>query len=574
MLREAEARFAAGDLPAARRLVEQVLRLVPGHPQLLQFLAVICRRAGDPQAAQRAAAAALGAAPNDARIADTLGNALADLGRQEEALAAYRRAATLDPGFADARLHCAEALEALGRLGEARAVLAALPGVEPLVMTGALELAASEPAAAAAAFDRALALDPTHVRAAIGRVKAAVERAEPDAVARLARTRAAHPAERALLLEALDLLAEPETARAVEAHLAADPGWHEGRRALALFRREREGRTDWLQLHEAAVAARPRDPAGWRALVGLHAAVDDFAGAAAAAERAAAALGAPDFLAAAVGHHAAAGALDAAERLLGDPAVAARLPPLTLAKYRLRRRDPAAAEAILAPLCAASGDPETWALRGVAWQALGDRRFDWLNGQDGLVQPLDLRLPDADRDAVTALLRRLHNDAALRIGQSVRGGTQTQGNLFNRIEPELAGLKRAIFAALERYRAALPPADPGHPLLRHRDRAFAMTASWSVRLTGGGFHISHIHPKGVISSASYWALPPADPASPQAGWLELGRPPAYLALDAGAMRTVEPRVGHLVLFPSTLHHGTRLFGDGERITAAFDVAPY
>ena len=212
-------------------------------------------------------------------------------------------------------------------------------------------------------------------------------------------------------------------------------------------------------------------------------------------------------------------------------------------------------------------------LRGVAWQALGDARFAWLNGQPGLVAPLDLGLATDAREAVVALLRRLHADAALRLGQSVRGGTQTPGNLFARIEPELRHRKDAIFAALERYRAGLPPADPAHPLLRHRDAAFRMTASWSVRLTEGGFHVSHIHPKGVISSASYWAVPPADPNDPASGWLALGRPPAYLGLDLPAFATIEPVPGQLVLFPSTLHHGTRPFAGGERITAAFDLAP-
>ena len=573
LLRAAEARFAAGDLAEARRLAETVIRLVPGHPQLLQFLAVICRRQGDAAAAHRAAAAAHQAAPGDARIADTLGNTLADLGRHADALAAYARAAALDPDFTDARLHQAETLETLGRLDEARILFRALPGPEPLVALAAMAMGQGELDEAAALLDRALAQDPGHPRAERGRTKVAVERGEPDAIARLRRARADQPDDPDLLLEALDVLADPPTVAAVEARLVARPDWAEGRRSLALFRHEREGRADWLALHEAAVAADRRDAASWRALIGLRAAVDDFAGAAHAAEQAGAATGLPDFRAAAFGHHAASGDLDAAARLLADPATSARIVPLTRAKYLLRRRDPAAAEAVLARLCEGSVDPERWALRGVAWQALGDPRWEWLNGQAGLVSALDLQLDAGEQDAVVALLRRLHADTALRIGQSVRGGTQTLGNLFVRIDPELRRLARAIFAALERYRAGLPPADARHPLLRHRDAAFRMTASWSVRLTGGGFHVSHIHPKGVISSASYWALPPTQADDPCAGWLELGRPPAYLGLDTPPMTMVEPRIGTLALFPSTLHHGTRPFGAGERITAAFDLAP-
>jgi len=50
---------------------------------------------------------------------------------------------------------------------------------------------------------------------------------------------------------------------------------------------------------------------------------------------------------------------------------------------------------------------------------------------------------------------------------------------------------------------------------------------------------------------------PASPeANPGAGWLEIGGTPAYLALDLPPSRRVEPKAGRLVLFPSTLHHGT------------------
>jgi len=37
------------------------------------------------------------------------------------------------------------------------------------------------------------------------------------------------------------------------------------------------------------------------------------------------------------------------------------------------------------------------------------------------------------------------------------------------------------------------------------------------------------------------------------------------------IRTIEPKPGRLVLFPSTMWHGTRPFDAGERLTVAFDV---
>ena len=99
--------------------------------------------------------------------------------------------------------------------------------------------------------------------------------------------------------------------------------------------------------------------------------------------------------------------------------------------------------------------------------------------------------------------------------------------------------------------------------------------SWSVRLREKGFHTSHVHPHGWISSAFYVALPDSlgspDQANGTAGWLTLGESRELVpALEPVQM--VEPKVGRLVLFPSTMWHGTRPFPDGERMTVAFDIA--
>src|SRR5947208_1208289 len=79
--------------------------------------------------------------------------------------------------------------------------------------------------------------------------------------------------------------------------------------------------------------------------------------------------------------------------------------------------------------------------------------------------------------------------------------TERRCRLFDCPEAELALLKQAVEAAIANYVAGLPPADERHPLLRHRDAALTITGSWSVRLTGSGRHVSHIHPLGLIGSA-------------------------------------------------------------------------
>lgn len=220
------------------------------------------------------------------------------------------------------------------------------------------------------------------------------------------------------------------------------------------------------------------------------------------------------------------------------------------------------------------GETLIYPYAAIAWRMLDDPRLHWLEGDDALVRTFDIgsSLPSLDR--LAEVLRGLHKAKHQHLDQSVRGGTQTDGSLFWRIEPEIKALRAAISDAVRAYVAGLPAVDPGHPTLSpRRDLPPRFSGSWSVRLSGQGYHSNHIHPLGWISSALYVALPDADPDDlPQAGWLGLGSPQSELGLDLPPVRMVEPKPGQLVLFPSTMWHGTIPFKKGERLTVAFDVA--
>lgn len=211
-----------------------------------------------------------------------------------------------------------------------------------------------------------------------------------------------------------------------------------------------------------------------------------------------------------------------------------------------------------------------WPYAASAWRMTGDSRSSWLEGDELFVGVYDIadRLPPLDQLAET--LRKLHVFKSEFFAQSVRGGTQTDGNLFHRIEPEIVALREAVREIVAEHARGLPPVDPTHPLLRWRPPAIQFTGAWSVRLTAGGKHANHVHPMGWLSSALYIVLPPD--LEDEAGWLTLGEPQAQLKLDLPPRRMVEPKPGRLVLFPSWMWHGTRPFGEGERLTVAFDVA--
>jgi len=240
-------------------------------------------------------------------------------------------------------------------------------------------------------------------------------------------------------------------------------------------------------------------------------------------------------------------------------------------RHLLRAGRPDEASSAIDPWLGTPEQIRFWHYAASIWRLTNDPRSDWLEGDRRLVGEYDLadRLPPLDQLAAT--LRKLHVSKSELLSQSVRGGTQTDGNLFQRIEPEIIALREAVRQAVADHAAQLPPPDPAHPLLGSRPDRIAFTGAWSVRLQAGGLHANHVHPMGWLSSALYIVLPP-DLGRDQAGWLTLGEPQAQLGLDLAPHRLIEPRPGRLALFPSWMWHGTRPFAEGERMTVAFDVA--
>jgi tetratricopeptide (TPR) repeat protein len=581
----AQQAFAAGRCDAARQDLEAVLRAVGEEAAVLHLLALTEKKAGRGEAAAAAFARAQARAPQDAAIAGNHANLLADMGRDADALAQYDRALALQPGFRDARFNRALLLARIGRQDEALAELDALAAHGPAEARihsarAGLLMALERVDEAADAFDAALRIEPARLTALHGRARVAMERGEPGASDLFARALQLRPGDSELvmgLVQALEAEGDPLGLQLLKETVAARPEWVDGHALLARMRSEAGEGAAFADHYRAALAARPADRAlhlsYWRTL----AQADRHAEALTALRAAKDALGAPADLClmeAALAGEAGAPAqglaiLDSAD-LPSTPELA-----FTRGRLALHAGDPAQAAAALEPVVAADpGAINAWAHLDLAWRLLGDPRHGWLSGQDGLFGPRDLGLGGEELTLLAELLRALHRTRAHPIGQSLRGGTQTRGRLFWRREPALARLHAAILEAVEAYRAALPPADPRHPLLRHRDRPLGLAGSWSVRLTDAGFHINHIHPEGVLSSACYIGLPASlGDCESRAGWLEIGRPPAELGLTLEPLAAIKPRPGRLALFPSYLFHGTRPFAHGERLTVAFDLVP-
>jgi tetratricopeptide (TPR) repeat protein len=490
-----------------------------------------------------------------------------------------------DPRDADAAFNAGIAALNAGRESEALPLLEAARSHHPRdarlwQVTGLLHRQIEELALALAALEKAASLAPGDALIAHTFARAAMEAGLPS-VALFERAHALAPLDGQLLLGLAAARFADQGARPameeLEQQLEIHPGWLPGHAQLARLKWMCGERGDFVSSIERALAAAPRDVSLWRELVSTWMHAEQYDDALAAIGRARAAAGDhPAFDANEAVCVAELGDLDLADRLfarfetLDDITVTIRR-----IRHLLRSGRPKEAASLAEPFLPTANANMVVPYLSVAWRLLGDRRWEWLEGDERLVGIYDLADSLPSLDSLAQRLRSLHIATGQPLEQSVRGGTQTDGILFARIEPEIRALRQVIVDTVRRHVAQLPPPDPRHPLLgRLRHGRIRFSGSWSVRLLAEGHHSNHIHPAGWFSSAFYVALPgEAERGAPPAGWLALGQPQKELGVDLPPTRLIEPKPGRLILFPSTMWHGTKPFAAGERLTVAFDVAP-
>lgn len=589
-------------------------------------------RSGRLAEALAAARMLMAQAPGAADAFQLLAICLAECGDDQQAEAAFRKALELAPQADAAGLNFCAWLVRRGRIEDARGVLASMPETaQVLVQRGRLALRVHDPGAAREAFERAVRLDPGSRQAWLGlggvlRALGLPEASEgafrratdrwPDhapawaglggvlrsmgrideALACLETARQlgdARPELQDAINGVLQDAGRPAEALAgARTLLHAHPAHPEAHASLAHLLWEHGAELAPGEDPFAVFAAATRTHPGHRE---LHL---RLAGMLTSAGRADDALSVLASLRATAGDDPVVRwfQADAWDRL-GQHATAAPLyasasgtlgkeSPSFLnayARHAFRSGEPGLAERCArAALALAPTDQEAWSHLGTCWRLAGDPREDWLFGYDRLVGEIEVE-PPPGFDGLHAFLARLsdclsrmHRSGREPVNQSVRHGSQTPGRLFGRDDPALRALEATMRRAVEGWIARLPD-DPAHPFLSRRRRSVRFVGSWSVRLRSSGRHANHIHNEGWASSAFYAALPPSvQNAAPgdHAGWIQFGAPLEDLKLDLPPRRMIQPRPGHLVLFPSYMWHGTLPFSDvAPRITVAFDMQP-
>jgi tetratricopeptide (TPR) repeat protein len=592
ILQRAFAQLQAGVAAEAARTLTGLSASGARHPDALYLAALSAELLGQPAEARRCYDLALAAAPHNAAIWNSYGNFLAKVGDRDAAIAAWHQAVAAAPALTEAWLNLANAGIArqdwpLARRAVEKALSLAPGDARVLSARGRLAQGEGRLGEAISAYESALVANPGDLVTRHNLGTALRSAGQPEA--------ALVALERALA----DGLTAPETAT-VRAHVLAEigrfdeavaayrgviaraPGHLDAQTTLAMLLPQ-IGRGEEALDGFAAALNGPAPREVWAAAIAAAKAVGDAARMQDWAARAERALGpARDWTLAKVSALTLAGedsaAIAAAEAALaaepGAPGFAAFLAHCHLRSGNLKPAEHWA-------LVAADESPleqGSWALLTLIWRLLQDPREQWLADYERLVMVSDLVVPRgwsrlggfiADLETV---LTRMHVTRLAPAEQSLRGGTQTRGRLFDNPDPVIQALAGALTETVELCLAGLRP-DPSHPFLKRLTGRIEMAGSWSVRLQSQGFHISHIHQTGWLSSAFYVALPPEVEAG-SGGELMFGVPDGALGLELGPRRVVAPKVGRLAIFPSFLWHGTAKFESASpRMTVAFDALP-
>lgn len=569
--------FTSGNLVAAKNILTKILEVNSHDPSALHLLAIVEKQSGEFDNALVLFDRAIRIAPYEAEIYSNKANLLAAM-QDRNAIGIYGEAIRLQPSNLGYRLN--RAITHL-RFGDSSSAISDVEYLAPHMkqdakfwtVAGQAYVAAKQRGRAKQAYNNALRLEPKRMTALAGIGEVLLKEGDRDASGYLRQALEVNPAAKEVAISYSESLeAEGKSEAAIDfltGYLKQDVSWVEGQKALARMRWE-AGDRDFATTLQKSVAAQSNNINLRMALIEILSNSEMFEEALTCARELRKSYDEyPDSALVEAKLARLCGRVDEAMAL--HELIADDIPgkALEAAQLWIRKGDFDKAQFLLTKAQSETEDVEFWAVQGVLWRITNSDMSHWLH-PDALIQVLKLDLSANDLATIADTLRGFHKAREHPIGQSLRQGTQTRGALFERNERQVALLHAAIAKSVEDYWRALPAFDAAHPLLRHKNARRHFAGSWSVRLRGKGYHIPHIHPRGVLSSASYIVLPTNQNDS--AGWLELGRPPPFFGLELAPVKVIEPIEGHLVLFPSTLYHGTIPFAEGERLTVAFDVA--
>jgi uncharacterized protein (TIGR02466 family) len=597
LITRAVAAHRDGDDTTAEQNLRQVLAFEPFNPDALQLLGLLAKARGDLAGAEALMRRSIGVNRLQPHVHSNLAAVLRLMGRAEEALFHVDVALKLLPKFADAHLNRAEALVLLGKPEEAllayQTGLALAPGsTQARVGMAALLGRRGRAKEAEDCLLEGLAIFPDEVflNHNLGVLYLVLGR-YPEALPILRKvTRLAPQSAPAWLTlgNALNALGQHEEAiTCYRRTVDLDPANFDAHRNLNHLLWELGRQDGLLASYRRAISMRPADPAIRE--MAAEAALTFEEWDLAEADLAEAARLNPDSLPVArmrvsllIGRGLTAEALDSVRKAVERVPEDQELLRLWAQCALFEAKGVEALEA--ARRLGRVNRLNQWAAayEATALRLLGEPGADYFFDYNRFVYVIDLDPPEGYADIAAfhaellPALRAMHDTVQAPISQTLRHGTQTRENLFDR--PHTPAIVRLlgqhVMAATRRFAADLDW-DLDHPFLRRKGMPLDWAGSWSVWLRDQGHHIDHLHPQGWLSGSYYVEIPDCvtdEEAKP--GWITFGG--VKLGPNGVSLpweKAVQPKPGRLVLFPSYMWHGTiPITGDAERVTVAFDIS--
>ncbi len=544
------AAYKRGDMHSARAILETL-----NHPQAWHILGLVERRSGNfPKALQWLEKAAK-ADPQNPEIPNNQGRVALDAGMSALSERHFRGALALRPGWQTAMSGLAESLNAQRKWYEAETAWAKVLEAAPENVTArygaamaALECGKVEQAEAE--YTALLEAGTTDAAIYFMRGRARLELAQIEAgVADLKQAWAARPEPHVLRNLANTLWMTGDVA-GFEYLLATVP---DELSVLAVDLLGQSGNlTGALAAWEQLSAARKAEPHSLAVKAVLYRDMGDAEASHAAAE--AAYVAAPE------------------DAFIVDAAACARL----------MIGDGAGALKAIAPFRQQKPNSQHWlSYEATALRVMGDPRYDELVRIEDHVRAYELPVPEGFSSiedfnaAFMAAVDPVRGFTVHPLDQSLRLGAQTSRDLVGAPDPVIQAYIKALDEPIRAYMADIGNS-PNHPMTARNTGDYRFNGCWSVKLTGGGRHVNHIHSEGWISSAYYASVPDETHQSGEGGpgWIKFGEPPFETTPATPPQRWIQPKAGLLVLFPSFLWHGTSPISEGvTRVTAPFDVVP-
>ncbi|MDH3645744.1 MAG: tetratricopeptide repeat protein [Gammaproteobacteria bacterium] len=595
LLRQAVVAHEDGDLEAAYPLYRQFAKENPRHPTALQLFGLLLSQRGMYESAVVLMQESLQLFPDQAEVANNLGNALVRCGRFDEAIASYDNAIRIFPEYVDALRNRGLCYAQANRLDDAAASFERCLEFRPAdpaswLSLGNIRQQQGNLADALECFEKALELNPDYADAhhnlglvlrLMQRPEEALEHYETAQKLGLDRPELSHNIGNALI----DMHQPDRAIDSYKAALARNPGDLDTHKNLNSLLWQQDYLDDYLSSYRVALkddpAAVPLRLAYARSLTQI----EDFDEAASVLQEglhhtpndsetksllAYAREGQGRWDDALLVH-------EAAVNMPGSTP----MHRISYARALLAcKRPDEALQHVQAGAAQMPYNQRALAYLGLCWRMLDDERDAVLNDYENLVRAYDVPVPSGFANATEfneslgRVLEPLHIAKRYPAEQTLRGGSQTSGNLFNLRDQEILDLVAGIKECVQDYVGRFP-ANKEHPLFARNNDIYRFAASWSVRLGRCGYHKMHTHPLGWISSAYYVQVPPEIVESDEhGGGIKFGEPDIDLGEKGQARRLIQPTTGRLVLFPSYMWHGTVPFeSDDPRMTVAFDVVP-